>query len=618
MKTIAASFGVGLLTLAALLLWPIQVCRAQIIVGGATSQSAAPLASVPATGTFFSATQNMPPWPTDWLPQLPVYVQDAANNIFIVDDRGWDYSASGNAMFSAIAQPGGMGAMEMDGPPSPGGTNSGSGSGGATAMALANYTTNDLYLTNFSVAHRVASMVIHPPWYITNGVYDLFYTTNLAPPVSWKFVLRTTPGQTNLLVNNATGPQGFYELGADTSAGTDFWLAFPGVYYYHYEAALTLYISSPVGASGTVSIQSLGFNQPFSVAPGNVTNISLPGNAMLGLAAGLTTNGIHVTSTQPVSVYAGCFVAENWAAAFAAYPTSSLGTNYCAMGRAGGVYGHYSQIVILATTNDTTVTITPSPNAQLSNSETNYFTEILQQGETYQLQSDNDVGDLTGTVVTSDSPIAVFGGAELGVVNSLDDNILSQEQLPTSDWGFQALALPFAGRSGGDDYRVLALNNGTAIWTNGIEVTTLQAGQFYDTIINGPVQFQGSNPIQVAHFANGERYDNPPNFYGNDTEILLPATAQFSTSYTVYSLPLATNYLNIILTNGAVTTLDGTNLNLLATNFVSIGSSGYSGAQIPVLPGAHTITSSQPVEVEVYGFGYWEAYGYVGGALNLR
>ena len=54
----------------------------------------------------------------DWLPpQVPVYAWDGASNVFIVDDRGWDYSASGNAMFAAPAQSGGLGAMESSGPP---------------------------------------------------------------------------------------------------------------------------------------------------------------------------------------------------------------------------------------------------------------------------------------------------------------------------------------------------------------------------------------------------------------------------------------------------------------------------------------------------------------------
>jgi hypothetical protein len=53
-----------------------------------------------------------------------------------------------------------------------------------------------------------------------------------------------------------------------------------------------------------------------------------------------------------------------------------------------------------------------------------------------------------------------------------------------------------------------------------------------------------------------------------------------------------------------------------AANFVAIGTSGYYGAQIPAIPGTRKITSSQPVGVEVYGWGNWDAYGYFAGIVK--
>ena len=58
-----------------------------------------------------------------------------------------------------------------------------------------------------------------------------------------------------------------------------------------------------------------------------------------------------------------------------------------------------------------------------------------------------------------------------------------------------------------------------------------------------------------------------------------------------------------------------------ATNFVPIGTSGYYGAQRPLTNdvfGAttHTVTSSQPIGVQVYGFGYTDAYAYFGGLVK--
>jgi hypothetical protein len=47
-------------------------------------------------------------------------------------------------------------------------------------------------------------------------------------------------------------------------------------------------------------------------------------------------------------------------------------------------------------------------------------------------------------------------------------------------------------------------------------------------------------------------------------------------------------------------------------------STGYAAARIPVAAATnHTISSSQPVEVEVYGFGNYDSYGYIGGTTSF-
>ncbi len=171
--------------------------------------------------------------------------------------------------------------------------------------------TNDLWLEilSMSVSNATASLVIHPPWNVTNGVYDLLYCTNLAPPISWQWLLRTDPGQTNLTVANVTVPQGFCRLGlpndlaATSSLGTNFWLGFFSVAH-NPDLDLSLYISSPGGATGTVTVAGLGITNAFSVAAGAVTNIGIPPEAMIVAYDVVQTNGIHIAASQPVSVYA--------------------------------------------------------------------------------------------------------------------------------------------------------------------------------------------------------------------------------------------------------------------------------------------------------------------------
>ncbi len=162
-----------------------------------------------------------------------------------------------------------------------------------------------------SVTNETASMVIHPPWNVTNGVYDLLYCTNLDAPISWQWLLRSDPGQTILTAGNATDGQGFYRLSspndlmANDSLGTNFWVAFYQMDSTDGSNKLSFYISSPVGATGTVIIPGLGFTNAFSVAAGAATNVNVPFDAMMMNYNAVGMNGIQIAASQPVSVYAG-------------------------------------------------------------------------------------------------------------------------------------------------------------------------------------------------------------------------------------------------------------------------------------------------------------------------
>ena len=79
---------------------------------------------------------------------------------------------------------------------------------------------NSLWL-QVQTTNTTVSLVIHPPWNVTDGVYDLFYTTNLAPTSTWTCVMRCTPGQTNLTVTGLTGTHGFFMLGLTNDTDGD-------------------------------------------------------------------------------------------------------------------------------------------------------------------------------------------------------------------------------------------------------------------------------------------------------------------------------------------------------------------------------------------------------------
>lgn len=104
---------------------------------------------------------------------------------------------------------------DVDYPLSPGGTN-----GGGTNVynppvfqQLDLPTTNDLWLeiagTTNAGTTTTASVIIHPPWNVTEGVWDVFATTNLVR-TAWQWVYRCNPGQTNLVLTGLAYPNEFF------------------------------------------------------------------------------------------------------------------------------------------------------------------------------------------------------------------------------------------------------------------------------------------------------------------------------------------------------------------------------------------------------------------------
>lgn len=559
-----------------------------------------------AAGTYYLSSMPVP-FPCDpYYGALPIETLDAVHHIYLVKDTPGDYATLQSAQSVVRHQ---MVAMNED-------ENSSS-----QDFSPQVFTTNDLWLQIIAVTNGTANLVIHPPGDMMNGVYDLQYSTNLTLPETWQWLLRSNPRETNLMVSNATDAQGFYRLSApndgvaNDSLGTNFWIGFIN-FEDEYVGVPSVCVSSAVETSGTLTIPGLGFTNTFHIAAGAATNMIIPNPFMLAYDQ-VENYGVHIATSQPVSVYA-MFYHQYASSAFTGYPTPLLGTNYCIMGsQQWGFYGG-SEFGIVATSDNTTVTIIPYTTTNLAGHSSSY-TEILQQGQTYAIYS---LLDDAGTRITSDKPIGVFDGSFLASINTPlgDGNPLAQELLPVDQWGMEALAVPFFGGSSQNNYRILAAYNSTVIQTNGVVAGTIQAGQFLDLNIDGPVEFQGSNPIQVAHLASSANGGGE----GGPCEVLLPPTGHYLETNIVVTLPddyvtgdFWENFINIIVPQSAITNTFVDGSPVAATNFVAIGTSGYCGMQYAVTnSGTHSVICSQPVGVEVYGFGDADSYGYFSGVVK--
>ncbi len=398
-----------------------------------------------------------------------------------------------------------------------------------------------------------------------------------------------------------------------SSQGTDFWVTFPqGVS----ANDMQLFITSALGASVTIQAPGAGFNTTATVAPGGAATILLPPSLEATATDGIQSIGIQVTASNLISLYGFNYIPQG-TGAFLALPVEALGTRYLVSSYYNESYEGNSilgsEFAVVAAQDCTHVTITPRVNLGTHLANTPYGV-TLGQGQVYQLQDQLLNTDLTGTLITSDNPVAVIGGHLCAYVPLYTPscNLLVQQFWPTQWCGTRFVTMPFYSRSNGDTFRVLATADGTSVQINGM-IASLNQGQWYETTASVPLYVTANNPVYLVQYANGQEWDGDPN--ADPTMISIPPISEFASNYQVAneSLSFTGNYENLLAptASAASISIDGTAFP--SAYWTPIPGSGYSGIQVSVAVGVQRSTGPVPFGVIAYGFGSADAYGYPGG-----
>ncbi|MCA9009829.1 MAG: hypothetical protein KDB01_08785, partial [Planctomycetaceae bacterium] len=442
-----------------------------------------------------------------------------------------------------------------------------------------------------------------------------------------------------------------------SSVGKDFWVTFhkPGMEYL--PETTTLYISSVEGASGTVTIPGLNFSQAWSVGPNEAVSVTLPNAVTVQTADGIESKGIHVVSSDnAISVY-GLHHSPHSSDGFTAVATETLGTEYRILtyGNVGALRG--TDMSLVATEDNTTILITPGDTFNGTNAGAEPFLHeagvpysiTLNAGQSYQFRNEDGEAanaDLTGTRIVADKVIAVFAGHYAANVpgGAIAADELLEQLLPVEAWGTEYLSVPLALRTG-DTFRILADQDDTVVAINGAAVATLNAGEFYETTLSIASRISANQPILVAQFANSYSFDFQ---LGDPFLMLLTPTRSFSRTFTV-TTPTWTQFgqlddtgdvegivqhdpeifLNLVVPSSAVSTITMNDVPLAIDLFSSIGSSGYSGAQIQLVSNHfleldYTFASTDTdvnIAGYLYGLGRYNGFGvpanFVGDQIEL-
>jgi RHS repeat-associated protein len=390
------------------------------------------------------------------------------------------------------------------------------------------------------------------------------------------------------------------------SKGREFWLAFPS--NYSSTPDLKLFLTGELDTSAQVEVPGLGFAQSVQIRAGEVTTVQLPAAAQLTGWDAVEAKGVHVTAAQEITVY-GLNRVPFTTDAFLGLPVDILGTEYYSLS-----YDRYwSQLAVVATVDDTVLRVTPtaSTGGRVAGQA---YEVVLDEGQTYQLTEQSSTVDLSGSYLEADAPIAAFGSARCANVPreyAYCDHLVEQ-LFPTETWGERFVTMPLATRSGGDTMRIMAAEDGTVVRLNGSVVATLDAGAFHEQVVEGAAEITSEQPVLVAQYSNGSTYDGT---ISDPFMMLVPPHEQYLDSYTVTTpaTGFRTNYVNVVVSsaNAGSIVLDGQSVP--ASAFLPIGTSGFSGAQLPVTLGSHHLTSGVPFGLFVYGFDADDSYGYPGG-----
>ncbi len=416
---------------------------------------------------------------------------------------------------------------------------------------------------------------------------------------------------------------------------------------YETQNTMDLYITSHVPANGSVEVPALGFFQTFTTTPGQITTITLPngdtGTQTVELQESMDEQviqgmAVHITSDSEIAVF-GINHKKYSSDSYMGLPINVLGTEYRTLNyNSSSVGGFGNQLTpgefwIVAVNDSTNVTITLKDVSSLGTQANAPQTIQLNKGDIYLIEGGegSTTNDLTGSLIESDQPIAVFSGhrrTEMprGAVNT--DGSPSRDHLveqlpPVSAWGDSALVVPYSTSVEPDLVRAVCAEDSTQISVNGVPVAkTFNAGDFYEiTKLAGVTSIQATKPIEVGQYMHTSygSIDAQPPAYGDPALALVFPVEQFQSSYTIISIvdsnAFTGNFVNIVADASSIgsMTIDGTPIN--PSEFKPIPNTRFEYAQHRLVQGTHNLAGTLPFGVTVYALGNVDSYAHPGGTL---
>jgi hypothetical protein len=423
------------------------------------------------------------------------------------------------------------------------------------------------------------------------------------------------------------------------------------------------------GSDGGVILGAFDHADHLEVPPGGMLRLLLPHDAPTDRHSGIARTAWRVQSDRPMAAYQFSPLCCNYSFSNDAsllLPASALGTGYRFIG-VPSQGGSTQAMTIVALTDDTRVHFTFPADAVAQSDPAGHFvldvddlhqaTVRLAAHEVLTVQAGYGPltavqRDLTGTLVESSMPVAVFSSHQCARYpdGTAACDHLEEQLFPIGTWGRQFVLMPpadrghpapeteatwwrvLADRDGaqvrlGEPFAALAAqppgNLGTpdcAMRLADPQTLSLGPGESCELGTRHPIYLDATAPVLVMGIMGGQGTTGIESPYGaragDPSMFLAPPVRQYRDDYEFLTpSTYALNYVTLVAPPGATLTLDGAALSL--DGGVAVPGDTHLIHHVALRRGAHHLTGSAPFGILLYAYDDFVSYAFTGG-LDLR
>lgn len=421
---------------------------------------------------------------------------------------------------------------------------------------------------------------------------------------------------------------------------------------------LRLMIASALPANVRISVPGISPALYF-IEPNTVLNLTIPITMEIRESERILQRAVEISSDAPVSVYA---MSSQYTTSdsYAVIPTTNWGFNYTVLSMPNDTYNvgvtdsvppqeiRQSEFMILAAFDNTTVSFLTKAPTEKGKPANTWHRITLNKGDCYLVKSapiKPQLGDLTGSQVQANRPIAVLSGhvrtsvPQPMLVTTDSKDHLAEWLIPDQALSTEYISVPFKTPSRipfGDYIRVVATQPNTDVFVRterqDLNYTLTNVGDVINIPnVESPAWYTSNKPISVGQYmytgsaGNSSDYDPalvivpPSDKYIGKTIFQTPANQNDP----AFASQFQAHFVNIICDEKAMESikLDGVRV----VEFIApelrkqkFRSSAYFWAQIQLAPGKHELASDSGLfSGTLYGMGYTDSYAHTLGFSTL-